>query len=203
MSLTDQPLQQILAHPLAAAIGCAGLLAAVTGVLWWRRRRRLEAVEYRLQRCCNAMLADFVISDGNANEIQIEYALLTPGGVTVLDLKELEGHVFGSDNMEDWTVISDKRRFTFSNPQHALYDRIAAVRRIIPEVPVEGYVVFSESARFSKGQPGKVIMLEALLARLEKEHRAHGRSALDAFSGYWDRLRDEAVTARFESLLRN
>ena len=40
----------------------------------------------------------------------------------------MPGAVFGGDQMIEWTVIGKKRRFTFANPQHALYDRMAAVR---------------------------------------------------------------------------
>ncbi len=46
-----------------------------------------------------------------------------------LEVKDIDGAVFGSDKMSDWTVIAAKRRYTFPNPQHALYDRIAAVRQ--------------------------------------------------------------------------
>ncbi len=196
-------MEQIINNPVALAITGTGLIVVLLVVLWLLHRRRMRrTVEQRLQRTCIAMLADFVIPDGNGGEIHIQYALLSSGGVIVLDLKDVEGHVFGSDGMEDWTVIADKRRFTFSNPQHALYDRVAAVKRIIPEVPVEGYVVFSESAQFSKGLPSRVIVLDALLAELDKYRGAHTGSALDAFSGYWDRLRDAAVTTRFDMLLR-
>ena len=35
--------------------------------------------------------------------------------------------------MQDWTVISDRQRYTFSNPQPGLYDRMAAVKRLLPD----------------------------------------------------------------------
>ncbi len=197
------PVAEIVSNPLGIAAIGAGLILALLGIIWLIRVRRCRrTIENRLQRCCIAMLADFVISDSNEGEIHIHYALLTSTGVVILDLKDVEGHVFGSDGMDDWTVISDKRRFTFSNPQHALYDRVAAVARIIPEVPVEGYVAFSGSAVFSKGLPDQTIMLETLLNRLEKNRGSHSDSALDAFSSYWDRLRDEAVSTRLDMLLR-
>jgi len=189
-------------HPVLLAI-VGGVLVLLLGagiaVVLWRRR---PPVERRLQRACNALLADFTVPDGNRGEIHIEYAVLTTGGITVLDLKDVDGHVFGSDNMEEWTVIADRARFTFHNPQHALYDRIAAVKRILPEVPIEGYVVFTERARFSKGRPGHVIMLEALLRQFERERNASRQVTLDAFAPFWDRLRAQAKAARIDQPLR-
>jgi len=54
------------------------------------------------------------------------------------------------------------KRFTFSNPQPALYDRIAAVRQIVRQVPVAGKVVFLDGATFTKGVPGMVANLDEL-----------------------------------------
>ena len=115
------------------------------------------------------MLANFVIPDGNGEEIQVQYALLTGRGILILDIKDVEGHVFGSEAMQDWTVIADDRRFTFANPQPGLWDRVAAVKRLTPEVPVIGFVGFTGRARFTKGQPRSVTLLEPLLQELEKE----------------------------------
>ena len=196
-------MEELINDPLGLAAIGTGLVLVLLGIYWLVRLSRLRrTLENRLHRSCIAMLADFVISDGNDGEIHVQYALLTSTGVLILDLKDVEGHVFGSDGMEDWTVISDKHRFTFGNPQHALYDRVAAVKRIIPEVPVEGFVVFLESAAFSKGLPERTIMLETLMSQIEKNRGSHSESALDAFASYWDRLRDEAVTTRLDMLLR-
>ena len=61
----------------------------------------------------------------------IDYLLLTTKGLLILEVKDVQGIVFGGDKMQDWTVINAERRYTFSNPQPALYDRIAAVRQIV------------------------------------------------------------------------
>jgi len=45
------------------------------------------------------------------------------------------------------------RRFTFTNPQSALYDRIAAVRGVAGEVPVEGRIVFTRRGKFPRDCP--------------------------------------------------
>jgi hypothetical protein len=54
------------------------------------------------------------------------------------------------------------RRYTFDNPQPALYDRIAAVKALVGDVPVEGRLVFSNAGKFTKGFPKWVLMLDGI-----------------------------------------
>lgn len=177
------------------------LLVLVAGAMIWRGiRRRRRDIDGRLRQACSGMLANFVIPDGNGAEIQVQYALLTARGILILDIKDVEGHVFGSEAMQDWTVIADNRRFTFANPQPGLWDRVAAVKRITPEVPVTGFVGFTARARFTKGKPRSVTMLEPLLQDLEKEAAA-ARQAAQGYMMAWERLRQAAIAARMDVLL--
>lgn len=184
-------------------LALAGFLALGTlaGVILWRfTQRRRRDIDRRLRDSCHGVLANFVIPDGNGEEIQVQYALLTGRGILVVDIKDVEGHVFGSEAMQDWTVIADNRRFTFANPQPGLWDRVAAVKRLTPEAPVVGYVAFAGRARFTKGQPKSVMLLEPLLQELEKE-AGTARSAADAYLLAWERLRQAAIAARMDHLL--
>jgi hypothetical protein len=72
------------------------------------------------------------------------------------------GLIFGGDQMSEWTVMARGRRFTFENPQPALYDRIAAVKAIVGELPVEGRLLFSNVGKFTKGIPKWVLMLDSI-----------------------------------------
>jgi len=182
--------------------GAAVVLLALLLVFLVLRRRRSRDPETRLRAVATAVLADFVIPDGDHGEIQIEFALLTEQGIVVLDLKDVEGHVFGSESMQDWTVIQPSRRFTFGNPQHALLDRVAAVKRIVPEIPVTGFVAFMDGARFTKGRPRYVVEFDELVRKLEKERQRPSESPVTAFLPYWDRLREVAVTTQVGHLLQ-
>jgi len=66
------------------------------------------------------------------------------------DLLERPGAIFGGDQMVEWTSIGKKRRYTFRNPQHVLYDRMAAVKLLADNTPVDGRVVFTCGANFPK-----------------------------------------------------
>jgi hypothetical protein len=54
------------------------------------------------------------------------------------------------------------RRYTFDNPQPALYDRIAAVKALVGDLPVEGRLLFSNVGKFTKGIPRWVLMLDGM-----------------------------------------
>jgi hypothetical protein len=198
-------LERVLSAPETSVYlllaGALVALLALVGLLVWRfRQRRRRNIDRRLRHSCQGVLANFVIPDGNGEEIQVQYALLTARGIIVIDIKDVEGHVFGSEAMQDWTVIADDRRFTFPNPQPGLWDRVAAVKRLAPESPVTGFVAFSGRAQFTKGQPKSVMLLEPLLEELEKE--AGGTSPVaDGYLTAWERLRQAAIAARMDHLL--
>jgi hypothetical protein len=92
--------------------------------------------------------------------------------------------------MAEWTVIDGARRFTFTNPQSALYDRIAAVKAIAGEVPVEGRIVFTRRGRFPKGLPKWTLMLDALRAEFPAADFESPAETIARFRDGWHNLRD-------------
>ncbi len=173
------------------------LLLALLAV-YQRRYRKAR----RLKKVFNAIgydrVDELVIPNADEGEIQIDHLLLTAEGLLIVDIKDVDGAVFGSDKMQDWTVIADEHRFTFSNPQHALYDRIAAVREIVRQVPVTGRVLFLDGAEFKKGIPGLVCTLDSMLTEFSEADRAVGKSKIEAFIPHWDLIRDKALSGNFD-----
>ena len=89
--------------------------------------------------------------------------------------------------MEQWSVFGPKRHFTFSNPLPMLYDRVAAVRHIAGDVPVEGRIVFSMRGEFPKGRPEQVLRLDSLQEEFPAVERGAGGAAA-AFAAVWERV---------------
>lgn len=178
----------------------AAVVLLLLAVAWAWRRRRQRDPRQRLQKVALDMLEGIVVPDGEDGQLHIEFVLLTPGGVTLLDLRDVEGHVFGSNAMQDWTVLAERRRFTFANPQHAILDRVAAVRRLLPGIEVKGLVTFTSRARFTKGLPEHVVLLDTLIDVLQRNRAEPEAPGLrDA----WDRLRREAVAAQVGRLMED
>jgi len=180
--------------------GTAAAALLLLALAWtWHRRRRRDPRQ-RLQGAVLDLLEGIMVPDGEDGELHIEFALLTPTGVTLLDLRDVEGHVFGSNAMQDWTVLAERRRFTFANPQHAMLDRVAAVRRLLPGVEVSGLVTFTSRARFTKGLPEHVVLLDDLIDELQ---RNRGEPEAPGLRDAWDRLRREAVAAQVGRLMED
>ena len=116
----------------------------------------------RLERVASAAAHQVLVPDGMGGFIHIDHILLTPRGILVLDTRRVAGLIFGGDQMSDWTVMGRGHRYTFDNPQPALYDRIAAVKAIVGDVPVEGRLLFSNVGKFTKGIPKWVVMLDGI-----------------------------------------
>ncbi|MEO0997927.1 MAG: nuclease-related domain-containing protein [Pseudomonadota bacterium] len=171
------------------------LLARRSGSVQGRLRKALERVSYDT-------MSGIVVPKADEGEIQIDLVLLTEHGILVLDYKDVAGVVFGSDRMQDWTVINGDRRFTFANPQHALLDRVAAVRQVVRDVPVDGQVLFGDSADFTKGTPQHVASLKALLEHYPKVNRKRPPEAVLAFRAAWERLRAEALDTQAGRLFK-
>jgi hypothetical protein len=182
------------------------IIAAAAAVLlltaWLIYRRRMGG--NRLQRVLDEIAYDRVdgvlIPNGDEGEIQIDHLLLTSRGLLIVEIKDVAGTVFGSDKMEKWTVISNETRFTFSNPQPAMYDRIAAVRHIVRQVPVEGRLVFLDEAEFTKGVPDMVADIDQLHAEFNEPDKAAGKFKIEAFKPHWDLIRKAALSAQVDEM---
>lgn len=180
-------------NDLNAAILLGAAVVALAMVLLVRRRRRADPIA-RLRRACRDMLTQVYLPDADGGQIHIEYLLLCARGVVIVNVKNVSGNVFGSDAMREWAVITGSSRHGMPNPQDGLFDRLAAVKHLVPTLPVQGYIAFTDAASFSKGVPSHVIMLQTLIDELEGEAAATN-TAYDAYLPGWERLKQAATTA--------
>jgi hypothetical protein len=173
-------------------IGAVVVLLAAScfwGMRAYQRRARRRALLGRLERVAFEAVHQVLVPDGMGGFIHIDHLLLTPRGVLVLDTRRIAGLIFGGDQMSDWTVMGRSRRYTFDNPQPALYDRIAAVKALTGEMPVEGRLLFSNVGKFTKGMPKWVLMLDGIEVEFPVVDR--GMKASPAFAHFadaWSRL---------------
>jgi hypothetical protein len=179
-------------EPEWIGIGAAALLLAgggVVGARAYQRRARRKALLARLDRIAFDAAHQALVPDGMGGFIHIDHLLLTPRGVLVLDTRRVAGLIFGGDQMSDWTVMGRSRRYTFDNPQPALYDRIAAVKAIVGDVPVQGRLLFSNVGKFTKGIPKWVVMLDGIEVEFPVVDRSINSSPVYAqYADGWSRL---------------
>lgn len=186
MTLDDVPPAVWIGSGVAALV----LAGGAYGALAWRRHRARRALLGRFEAIAVEHLQDVLLPDGNGGWFHVDFLLLTPTGVIVVDLRDVVGLVFGSEQMTEWTVMQKTRRFTFANPLGPLYDRIAVVRQIAGDgVPVEGRVVFTDRGSFPKGHPPHVTRLASLTSEFPAIDRAAAATATERFQEAWQRLR--------------
>ncbi len=178
--------------PIGSVLG----LVVVAALVWrfWLRRRKLTLTQV-LGAVAIDRVQDVLLPDGNGGQIQIEHLLLTGNGLLVIDVKAFEGTIFASERMAEWTVISNKGRFTFPNPLGTLYDRVAALKQLARDVPVTGLVLFGEGADFSKGRPRDVLSPPELMERYARPEQADLERLLVAFAPHWERVKSATEPA--------
>jgi Nuclease-related domain len=172
--------------PAAAALIVA--LAGVVIVLWHRRREARKSVDRRIAAVAYDSVKNVLIPNGMGGQIHLNYLLLTQRGLLVIDLLDVPGAIFAGEQMNEWTAIGRKGRYTFANPQAALFDRVAAVKMLAQNVPVEGRVVFTERGEFPKGRPRWVLPFEELIEEFPTVDRSQG-AVVAAFADVWARIR--------------
>jgi hypothetical protein len=185
-------MNSIQIEPQWVAIGVGTVVVAgfsYLGVRVYRRRSRRRRLLVRLERVAFGAAHQVLVPDGMGGFIHIDHLLLTPRGVLVLDTRRVAGLIFGGDQMSDWTVMGRGHRYTFDNPQPALYDRIAAVKAIVGEVPVEGRLLFSNVGKFTKGIPKWVVMMDGIEVEFPVVSRTDaGAQIPDHYTEAWSRL---------------
>ncbi len=179
----------VWALPLAAAAGVSALSYwGYTLYRDWRYRRDIDAA---IGSVAYEMLKNVLLPNGNGGQIHVHYLLLTQRGLLVADLLDRPGAIFGGDQMIEWTAIGKKRRYTFANPQHALYDRMAAVKLLTGDVPVEGRLLFTQRSDFPKGKPRNVVRIDDLTSDFPPVDRARSHITA-AFGDVWANIKKHA-----------
>jgi len=174
----------------------AAIVAAVVALIVWlyflfRAYRYRKDNEAAIASVAYEMLRNVLIPNGNGGQIHVHYLLLTQRGLLVADLLDRPGAIFGGDQMLEWTAIGKKQRYTFPNPQHALYDRMAAVRLLTGEVPVEGRLLFTVKSDFPKGKPRNVLRIDDLTDDFPPVDKARGNITA-AFGDVWSNVKRHA-----------
>jgi hypothetical protein len=188
-------MDQISSTTLTLVFGviALGALLAWPGILMWRRwHARPDRV---IARISAHQLSDIVLPDGMDGEIHLDQLLLTEKGLLVLDVRNVSGLVFAGEQMDDWTVLHDNRRFTFRNPLTPLAARVHAVRDLAGDVPVSGRIVFVGDVEFPGGHIDEVLTLKELEDEYKTVSGEPSGSAIQAFHGSWGKVEQQAQPA--------
>lgn len=176
---------------VAIVIGVVALafIGFFGGRIWMLRRKDARRVA-RVTSGAADYLRNVLVPDGNGSDYHLDFVLLTSRGAVIIDLRDLPGNVFGGDQMTDWTLMDGPRRSTFQNPQSGLYDRIASVKAVAQDIPVEGRIVFTKRAKFPKGLPRFTVMLDSVATEFPRLGAAELEIAVSKYRPGWARLKE-------------
>lgn len=178
-------------------IVAGGAFVALAGIgLYLRHRAGMQQrIRRALKRISHDLLEDIHLPDGMGGHIHVDVLLLTNRGFVVLDVKDIPGTLFGADKMAEWVVMNGHRRHTFRNPLPGLHDRLAILRGHVRDIRTEGYLVFTDHGRFTKGKPPETLMLHELVETIGPA----GDDYPQAFDAAWRELKALAEKAAEET----
>ena len=146
----------------------------------------------RVTRGAADFLRDVLVPDGKGGDFHLDFVLLTSRGILVIDLRDISGNIFGGDQMTEWTVMDGAQPQHLHESAGGLYDRIASVKAIAGDMPVEGRIVFTKRAKFPKGLPRFTVMLDSVAAEFPKLGAAELEIAVAKYRPGWQRIKDAA-----------
>jgi hypothetical protein len=89
-------------------------------------------------------------------QFSIDRMILMSDRIVAINFKPYIGHIYGSENVEEWTQVIDQKNYKFGNPLLELENQTKTIKHIAGDVTVTGYLFFGHHAYFPKGKPGQV-----------------------------------------------
>ena len=166
------------------------ILISVVAWYYWRHLDRTwnqRQVSQVLQSIGVKFLQDIILPDGIEGYTYIDYLLLTPKGIVVLDINLSQGHLFGGESVDEWTQVVSKKTYKFKNPLYDNQTKCQAVRWNLinkntknnntdNEIETFGWIAFSSAGNFPKGIPDQVSMIKDLHSNLEEKFNLSANS---------------------------
>ncbi|WP_066297693.1 NERD domain-containing protein [Bacillus sp. FJAT-29937] len=123
-----------------------------------------------------SLLNDLYIPKENGQTTQIDHILLSHKGIFVIETKNYNGWILGSEKSQHWTQVIYKRKEKFYNPIWQNAGHIKALQEhlgdTVANVPIYSVIVFGTQATLKFKQPftrAKVIGINNLLSVIRNE----------------------------------
>lgn len=129
------------------------------------------------------VLHDFIVPGAYGGLAKIDHAILTAGGILCIQTKHFNGIVFGGEDEPQWTNVDGVHRRRFLNPLIQNEGRTRALRKIVPDVPVDNLVIFTGSVEFTSAPPKNVIHVDRLESYVAKH--VFGPSKIEDWDAVW------------------
>jgi hypothetical protein len=113
-------------------------------------------------------LRDVLLDDGMGGLTYYEWLLLTPTEIKVLFTSSRYGIIFAGERMDAWAQVIGKRTTKFNNPLYTLEESVGTLRYHLPNLTIEGSILFTGNCSFPKGRPAQVLMAGELAGQQDE-----------------------------------
>jgi len=138
------------------------------------------------------VLEDFILPGAYGGLTNIDYAILTSGGILCIQTKHYNGVVFGAADEPQWTNVDGIQRRKFLNPLIQNQGRTRALQNTVPNVPVANLVVFTGSVQFTSPLEKNVIHVKNLSSYIAKF--VFGPCKIKDWDAVWLSVQSAALT---------
>lgn len=115
--------------------------------------------EKRIQAIVNqlgeeySVFHDLYVPTEQGHLTQIDHLILSPYGIFVIETKNYDGWIFGSEKQKMWTQVIYKKKSKFLNPIFQNYGHVKAIECYLERKDVHSVIVFSNAATFKFKEP--------------------------------------------------
>ncbi|HLW74722.1 MAG TPA: nuclease-related domain-containing protein [Gammaproteobacteria bacterium] len=161
------------------------VLAFTALAIWLRVTAIRRHVTHTLRNLADRLIRDVIIPDGVGGFVPVDALVLRDRKLYLLDIRDVEGAIFGSEKMDIWTAMGRRRRYQFNNPIRPMHDRVAAVKYLVPGVEVVPRILFTSRGHFPKGRPDGVQLLEEFAQPLLRAKRKGPVEVAEDMQALW------------------
>ena len=143
-------------------------------------KRQVSKILQSLDPDRYVLLNDLYIPRKNGTTTQIDHILISDKGLFVIETKNFNGWIFGSQNSKYWTQVIYKRKEKFYNPSWQNSGHIKELRHFLgdsfSDIPMYSIIVFGRQATLKFKEPFyhvSVIKMRDLLSTIEYTPRDH------------------------------
>ena len=162
-----------------------------------RKSLQLRFSEWRVQRCLNQIgseqIRDITCPDGLEDSYSIDRLALTRDAVLVIAYKPYVGNIYCAEKIAEWTQVIGQKSFKFENPLFEIDNQITALKLLLGDAPLKGYLLFSNGAVFPKGHPESVLQPDRIPRHLQRDQCQDVKADVRAV---WDHLKWRQANAQ-------
>jgi hypothetical protein len=113
------------------------VIAVILFVRYLYKTADSRKIKRIIKKYSDAYEREVVFSNGIGGYFFIDYLILLPRRILALNLKTLEGYVFGGENIELWTQVESNKSAKFKNP---LEDVKLFVKQAADQLKFDGFM---------------------------------------------------------------